>query len=333
MSVDKIISEWKTGVFKPIYWLEGEEPYFIDKIIDFAEHHILSENEASFNLTVFYGRDADWTAVVNACMRYPMFAERQVVLLKEGQQMKDIEKLESYVNKPLLSTVFVVAYKDKKVDGRTNLAKYLKKNGEVFFSKKIYESQLPEWTKNMVLEKGYQITPTALQLLVDNTGNDLSRLENEVEKVAINLGNIKTIDENAIEKYVGISKEFNAFELQTAIAKKDLAKAIRIIQYFKANPKAGPIQLILPAVYSYFSKIYSIFGMDDKSENGVKPLFSNNFYGARDGLAAAKTYGLQGIEKILLLLHEYNLRSIGINDIGTSDADLMKEMVVKMVSQ
>jgi DNA polymerase-3 subunit delta len=136
MSVEKIISEWKTGVFKPIYWLEGEEPYFIDKIIDFAEHHILSENEASFNLTVFYGRDADWAAVVNACMRYPMFAERQVVLLKEGQQMKDIEKLESYVNKPLLSTVFVVAYKDKKVDGRTNLAKYLKKNGEVFFSKR-----------------------------------------------------------------------------------------------------------------------------------------------------------------------------------------------------
>jgi DNA polymerase-3 subunit delta len=333
MSVEKIISEWKTGVFKPIYWLEGEEPYFIDKIIDFAEHHILSENEASFNLTVFYGRDADWAAVVNACMRYPMFAERQVVLLKEGQQMKDIEKLESYVNKPLLSTVFVVAYKDKKVDGRTNLAKYLKKNGEVFFSKKIYESQLPEWTKNMVLAKGYEITPTALQLLVENTGNDLSRLENEVEKVVINLGNIKTIDENAIEKYVGISKEFNAFELQTAIAKKDLAKAIRIIQYFNANPKAAPIQLILPAVYSYFSKIYSIFGMDDKSENGVKPLFSNNFYAARDGLAAAKTYGLQGIEKILLLLHEYNLRSIGINDIGTSDADLMKEMVVKMVSQ
>lgn len=332
MSVEKIISEWKIGAFKPVYWLEGEEPYFIDKIIDYAEHNILNESEAPFNLTVFYGRDADWTAVVNACRRYPMLAERQVVLIKEAQQMKDVEKLEGYVNKPLASTVFIVAYKDKKVDGRTNLAKYLKKNGEVFLSKKIYESQLPEWIKNMVLSKGYQITPQALQLLSDNTGNDLSRLENEVEKVAINLGNTKTIDEDAIEKYVGISKEFNAFELQTAIAKKDLAKAIRIIQYFNSNPKAAPIQLILPAIYSYFSKIYSIFGMDDKSENGVKSLFSNNFYAAKDGLAAAKTYGLQGIEKILLLLHEYNLRSIGINDIGTSDTNLMKEMVVKMVS-
>lgn len=332
MSVEKIIREWKIGAFKPVYWLEGEEPYFIDKITDFAEHHILNESEAAFNRTVFYGKDAEWTAVVNACRRYPMFAERQVVLLKEAQQMKDVEKLEGYVSKPLSSTVLVVAYKDKKLDGRTKLAQFLKNNAEVFQSKKIYESQLPEWTKNMVMSKGYDITPAALQLLADNTGNDLSRLENEVDKVVINLANTKTIDENAIEKYVGISKEFNAFELQSAIAKKDLAKAIRIIQYFNANPKAAPIQLILPAVYSYFSKIYSIFSIDDKSENGVKPLFSNNFYAAKEGLAAAKTYGIQGVEKILLLLHEYNLRSIGINDTGTSDADLMKEMVVKMVS-
>jgi DNA polymerase-3 subunit delta len=332
MSVEKILSEWKVGAFKPIYWLEGEEPYFIDKITDYAEHHILNENEAAFNRTIFYGKDADWTAVVNACRRYPMFAERQVVLLKEAQHMKDIEKLEGYVSKPLSSTVLVVAYKDKKLDGRTKIAQFLKKNAEVFLSKKIYENQLPEWTKNMVHSKGYEITPAALQLLADNTGNDLSRLENEVEKVVINLTNAKTIDENAIEKYVGISKEFNAFELQSAIAKKDLAKAIRIIQYFNANPKAAPIQLILPAVYSYFSKIYSIFGVVDKSENAVKPLFSNNFYAAREGLAAAKVYGIQGIEKILLLLHEYNLRSIGINDTGTNDADLMKEMVVKMVS-
>lgn len=332
MPAESIISEWKIKAFKPVYWLEGEEPYFIDKIIDYAEHQILSENEAAFNLTVFYGRDADWAAVVNACRRYPMFAERQVVLLKEAQHMKDIEKLDGYVNKPLLSTVFVVAYKDKKVDGRTNLAKFVKKNGEVFTSKKIYDSQLPEWTRDMILAKGYQITPQALQLLVENTGNDLSRLENEVEKVAINLVNTKTIDENAIEKYVGISKEFNAFELQAAIAKKDLAKAIQIIQYFNSNPKAGPIQLILPAVYLYFSKVYSIFGMNDKSENAVKGIFSNNYYAAKEGLSAAKVYGIQGIEKILLLLHEYNLRSIGINDTGTSDANLMKEMVVKMVS-
>ncbi len=332
MSAEKIIAEWKKGVYKPLYWLEGEEPYFIDKVVEYAESNILQESEASFNLTVFYGRDADWTSVINACRRYPMFAERQVVLLKEAQQMKDIDKLEGYVINPLHSTVFVVAYKDKKIDGRTNFARALKKNGELFQSKKIYESQLPEWAKGMVLAKGFDITPQALQLLIDHIGNDLNRMENEVEKVWINLGTKKKIDADDIEKYVGISKEFNAFELQTAIAKKDLAKAIRIIQYFNANPKAAPIQLILPAIYSYFSKIYSIFSLDDKSENGVKGLFSNNFYAAKDGLAAAKIYGLQGIEKILLLLHEYNLKSIGVNNAGTADAELMKEMVVKMVS-
>lgn len=332
MSVEKIISEWKIGAFKPIYWLEGEEPYFIDKVVDYAEHKILSESEAGFNLTVFYGKDADWTAVVNACRRYPMFSDKQVVLLKEAQHMKEIEKLEGYVGKPLNSTILVVAYKDKKIDGRTNFSKVIKKNGELFQTKKIFENQLPDWTRNMIQSKGFNITPSALQLLIDSIGNDLNRLESEVEKVCINLGNTKSIDENAVEKFVGVSKEFNAFELQAAIGKKDLAKAIRIIQYFHANPKAGPIQLILPAVYSYFSKVYSIFGMDDKSENAVKALFSNNFYAAKDALATAKTFGIEGVEKILLLLHEYNLRSIGIRDSGTADADLMKEMVVKMVS-
>ncbi len=332
MPAEKIIAEWKKGLYKPLYWLEGEEPYFIDKIMEYAENNILQESESGFNLTVFYGRDAEWTTVINACRRYPMFAERQVVLLKEAQHMKDIDKLEGYVNNPLPSTVFVIAYKDKKIDGRTNFARAVKKHGELFQSKKIYESQLPEWIKDMVLAMGFDITAQALQLLIDHIGNDLNRLENEVEKVRINLGTKKKIDADDIEMYVGISKEFNAFELQTAIAKKDLPKAIRIIQYFQANPKAAPIQMILPAIYAYFSKVYSIFGLDDKSENGVKGLFSNNFYAAKDGLAATKTYGLQGIEKVLLLLHEYNLKSIGINDSGTADADLMKEMVVKMVS-
>jgi DNA polymerase-3 subunit delta len=332
MPAEKIVGEWKKGVFKPIYWLEGDEAYFIDKIVDYAEHKILSESEASFNLTVFYGRDAEWAAVVNACRRYPMFAERQVVVLKEAQHMKQVEMLQGYVENPLSSTIFVVAFKDKKLDGRSAFAKLVKKKGEYVESKKLYDNKLPEWTREMVHEKGFEIKPQALQLLIDHIGNDLSRLENEVDKVWLNLGTKKTIDENDIEKYVGISKEFNAFELQAAIAKKDIAKAIRIILYFNSNPKAAPIQMVLPALYSFFSKVYSIFGMSDKSENGVKPMFSNNFYAAKDGLDAAKLYGAQGVEKILLLLHEYNLRSIGINDSGTSDADLMKEMVVKMVS-
>ncbi len=333
MSAEKILSEWKIKAFKPIYWLEGEEAYYIDQLVDYAEHNILSESEASFNLTVFYGKDADWTAVVNACRRYPMFAERQVVLLKEAQQMKDIEKLEGYMSNPLSSTIFVVAYKDKKLDGRTKFAGNIKKKGEVFTTKKTYDNELPGWTKQMVQSKGYTLTPGALQLLIDHIGNDLNRLSNEVDKVCINLGAKKTIDEEAIDKYVGISKDFNAFELQAAIAKKDMAKAIRIIQYFQANPKAAPIQMILPAMYGFFSKVYAIFGLTDTSENGVKAaLFPNNYFAAKDALAAAKSYNINGIEKLILLLHQYNLRSIGIHDAGTDDAGLLKEMVVKMMS-
>jgi DNA polymerase-3 subunit delta len=332
MSAEKIISEWKIKAYKPIYWLEGDEPYFIDKIVEYAEHKILSESEASFNLTVFYGRDADWASVVTACRRYPMFAEKQVVLLKEAQQMKDIDKLESYVENPLPSTVFVVSYKDKKVDGRTNFAKVLKKKGEVLTTKKLYDNQLPEWTKDMVRGKGYDITPQALRLLVDHIGNDLNRLENEVDKVWLNLGSTKLIDEVAIEKYVGISKEFNVFELQDAIARKDFAKAIRIIQYFSSNPKAAPIQMILPALYNFFSKLYIMFGLNSTDERSVASALGVNPFFAKDYIGASRNYDFRNTEKTLLLLHEYNLRSIGVNDSGTSDGELMKELVIKIIS-
>lgn len=331
MSAEKILADWKKKIFKPIYWLEGEEPYYIDMVVDYAEHHILNESEAGFNLTVFYGRDADWAVVVNACMRYPMFAEKQVVLLKEAQQMKDIEKLEGYVSKPLASTIFVVAYKEKKLDARTKFSKLIKEKGEVLTTKKLYDNQLPEWTSQMISSHGLTINAKALALLVDHIGNDLSRLQNEVEKLSVNLAGRKNITEEDIEKYIGISKEFNVFELQDAIAQKNLAKAIRIIQYFSANPKAGPIQLLLPTLYSYFSKIYSVYGMDNKSEQALFGVFRNN-YAVKAAQQAMNNFGYDGVEKILLLLHQYNLKSIGINDSGTEDSDLMKEMVVKMMA-
>jgi len=265
MSVDKILSDWKKNLFRPVYWLEGEEPYFIDTLMQYAEHHILSEGEAGFNLTVFYGKDADWAGVINACRRYPMFAERQVVLLKEAQQMRDIEKLEAYIENPLSSTVFVVSYKEKKVDGRSKLAKLLKQKAELFTTKKMYDSQLPEWTSGIVAAQGLTITQKALFLLVDHIGNDLSRIRNEIEKLALNLGQRKNITEDDIENYIGVSKEFNVFELQHAIGKKDLPKAIRIIQYFDANPKAGPIQMILPALYNFFQQgVYDIRGRTER---------------------------------------------------------------------
>lgn len=332
MSAEKIISDWKKKKFKPIYWLEGEEEFFIDLVMDYAEHHLLTEAESGFNKVVFYGKDANWADVVNACRRYPMFAERQVVILKEAQQMREVEKLEMYVEHPLSSTVFVVSYKEKKVDGRSKFAKLLKDKGEVLTTKKLYDYQMPEWTSELIKSKEHTISNKALLLLVDHIGNDLSRMHNEIEKVLVNLGDRKNITEDDIENYVGISKDFNVFELQEAIASKDLPKAIRIIQYFQANPKAAPIQLVLPILHSFFSKVYSTFSSSDKSEEAFKPLFNYNIFSARQGLTALKHYGYEGVERAILLLHHYNLRSIGVNDVGTEDASLMKELVFKLMS-
>lgn len=332
MSAEKIITEWKKGSFKPVYWLEGEESFFIDQVVDYAEKHLLNESETGFNLTVFYGKDADWPAVVNACRRYPMFAERQVVILKEAQQMRDIEKLEAYVDNPQPSTVFVVSYKDKKVDGRSKLAKILKQKGEMLTTKKIYDSQLPEWAGQVVKQHGLSITQKGLSLLVDHIGNDLSRIQNEIEKLAVNLGARKNITEDDIENYIGVSKEFNVFELQDAVARKDLPKAIRIVQYFEANPKAAPIQLVLPALYNFFSKLYMLYGIPNPDEKSAASALGVNPYFVKDYLAASRKYDYQGVERLLLLLHQYNLRSVGVHDSGTSDAGLLKEMLVKAMA-
>lgn len=336
MAVEKIIQQFKQGQFKPIYWLEGEEPFFIDQVIDYAEKHILNESEAAFNLTVFYGRDANWADVVNACRRYPVFAERQVVVLKEAQGLKDIEeKLESYVENPLKSTVFVVGYKDKKVDGRKKFAKILAKAGEVFTTKKLYDNQLPDWVTKMVQSRGFTIDPKATLTLVENIGNDLGRLYNEVGKVTLNLENRRHITPDDIEEYVGISKEYNALELQSALTQRNLTRCLQIIQFFESNPKALPIQMLLPSLYTFFSKAYLVFGSVSNSEFEIsKQLGYNgpNPY-VKEIIQCAKNYRQKGVEQAIMLLHEYNLKSIGIhsNSTSTSDAALLKEMIVKMV--
>jgi DNA polymerase-3 subunit delta len=332
MSADKIIRDWEKGAFKPVYWLEGEEEYFIDKVVDYAEHSILNEGEAGFNLTIFYGKDADWPTVLNACRRYPMFSERQVVILKEAQQMRDIDRLEPYIEHPLVSTVFVVSYKEKKVDGRTRLAKLLKEKAVVLTTKKINEAQLPEWTKELVEQKGLTISQKALRLIADHIGNDLSRIENEIEKLSVNLVRRKNITEEDIEEYVGVSKDYNVFELQSALATKDLEKAIRIVQYFEANPKSAPIQLILPSLYGFFSKVFMVYGVNSRDEKTVAQAIGVNAWFVKDYLKAVQAYNYAGVERILLLLHNYNLKSIGINNNGTPDGSLLKEMIVKMIA-
>ena len=332
MNDEKIINDLQRKNFKPVYWLEGEEEFFIDNIVNYAEKNILPEAEASFNLTIFYGRDTSWPDLINACRRYPMFADKQVVIVKEAQAMKDIEKIESYIEKPLSSTLLFIAYKNKKVDGRTKLAKLLKDKAVLFTSKKMYDNALPEWTSQLVQSKGFSITRKALFLLIDHIGNDLGRLNNEVDKLTLNLSGRQSISEDDIEKYVGISKEFNVFELQQAIASRDLYKAIRIIQYFAANPKAAPIQLIFPALYNFFSKVLMIYSVQVPDERSVASAIGVNSFFVKDYIQTASRFNSSEIEKILLLLYEYNLKGVGINDSGTEDTDLLKEMVVKMIA-
>lgn len=332
MTLEKILTDLKKRNFKPVYWLEGEEEFFIDEVIKYAEHNLLNDGEAGFNLTVFYGRDCSWPDLINTCMKYPMFSDLQVVILKEAQGMKDIEKLEAYLEKPLVSTLLFVAYKGKKVDGRTKLAKLLKDKAVLLTTKKLYDNALPEWTSELIKSKGYTITNKALFLLIDHIGNDLSRLNNEIGKLVLNLHIRNNITEDDIETFVGVSKEFNVFELQQAIANKDLYKAIRIIQYFEANPKAAPIQLIFPSLYNYFSKVQMIYSMPARDEKTVASAIGVNPYFVKDYLQTALKFSNHEVEKVLLLLHQYNLRGIGINDAGNDDAMLLKEMVVKMIA-
>jgi DNA polymerase-3 subunit delta len=187
MNVAQLLSDLQKKIFQPFYWLEGEEEYAIDQVIDYAEHNILQEAEASFNLHVFYGRDTEWATILNSCMRYPMFSEKQVIILKEAQSMKDIEKLEPYLNKTLNSSLLFIAYKGKKVDKRTRFAKTLKDKGVMLTTRKLYENELPEWTNALVKLKGYNISNKALYLLIEHIGNDLNRISNEIDKVIINL--------------------------------------------------------------------------------------------------------------------------------------------------
>ena len=331
MDAIAIINNWKKNIFKPVYFLQGEEEYYTDKVIDYAEANLLPAEEASFNLTIFYGRDAEKADVENACKRYPMFAEKQVVIIKEAQFMKELDKLEAYVMQPLESTILIIGYKAKSVDKRSKFYKTLAKHAELITFEKIREDKLQAWINELVKEKGLSISNKASVLMEQHIGNDLSRIANEIDKLTINLGAKKSIDVDDIENYIGISKEYNVFELAKAIAYKDFTKAFTMVQYFENNPKAVPIQMALPALYSNFSRVYAAFGAVSNSDAALKPIFYNNYYSLEQGKVMMKNYGLQGVEQILLLLHQYNLKSIGIGEGSNNKETIWREMLAKMM--
>jgi DNA polymerase-3 subunit delta len=331
MSYQAILAELKTKKYKPFYWLEGEEDYLIDQLTGYIEAEVLTPAEKEFNFTVFYGKDAAWADLINACRRYPMFSDWQVVILKEAQTMKDLDKLEPYFEKPLSSTILVVSYKWGKYDGRTRLAKLVKEKGSLLTTKRMDDRQLLVWIQEYLREKGYGISEKAVMLLIEHTGNELSRITNETDKLLLNLKRGTDINDQHIQDYIGISKEYNVFELQKALGNKDLVSVMKIIHYFQGNPKVAPLQMLLTLLYAYFNKVNQITHARAGSEYELSKEIGVPQYYFKDYAAASRIYGKGGSEKALLLLHEYNLKSIGIGSEGGNNPGLLKELVYKMM--
>lgn len=324
-----ILSNLKKKNFSTVYFLCGEEPYYIDKITDYIENYVLDEVEKSFNQSVLYGNDVNIEQVVTECKRFPMMAERTVVIIKEAQGIKDIEKLESYVKNPSPTTLLVICYKYKTPDGRKSFGKTVKDKAVYFESSKLYDNKIPEWITSLVKEKGYQISPIAAKLLADNLGTDLSKIENELNKLYINIAQGSEITPDVIQKNIGISKDFNVFELQNALGNRDVLKANQIINYFASNPKEHPFVVLPGTLFGYFTKLMLTHKTTDKAKLasvlGVHPFFTGDY------ISAAQKYNPPKLVQIISILREYDLKGKGVDAGETSDGDLMKEMIYRIL--
>lgn len=332
MPLDKIksiIGDIKKGNIKPIYFLMGEEPYYIDGISQYIEKNLLSEEEKGFNQTVLYGRDVSIEDIISNAKRYPMMSERQVVIVKEAQDLsRTIENLVSYAKNPQPTTVLVMCYKYKTLDGRKTLAKEIKKTGVLFESKKIYDNQVPDWISRVLAAQGYTITPKASQMLVEFLGNDLSKVNNELEKLQLILKPGEQITPQIIEENIGISKDFNNFELQNAIGAKDIKKAFAIIQYFSQNHKNNPIVVTLGMLYSFFSKLLRYHALADTREAakalGVHPYF------IKDYQLAARNYPMKKVSAVIAGIRTVDMKSKGVGAGNMTQGDLLKELLIEI---
>lgn len=326
------MSDLEKRIFSPVYFLSGEEPYFIDKISDYIEKNLLDDSEKAFNQVVIYGGDTDIANVINTSKKYPMISKYQVVILKEAQNIKNIDDLVYYAEAPLKSTILVINYKYRKLDKRKKLFAALNNNGVVFESDKLYDSQIPEWITGYLKEKGYDIQPEASVLLAEYLGNDLGKIVNELEKLRITLPeNDKIINNLHIERNIGISKDYNNFELQSAIISKDVLKANRIINYFDKNPKNNPITLTLTSLYFFFTKVLVFQSLKDKSKGSVAAALKINPYFVQDYQRASRNYPPERVRNIISLLREYDLKSKGFGSLSATHGDLLKELIYKIL--
>ena len=331
MEYEEIISNLKNKIYHPIYFLMGDESYFIDQISDYITENVLTKAEQDFNQYILYGKDTDADTVITYARRFPMMANYQVVVVREAQNIKKIEDLEPYVNNPLKSTILVINYKYKTIDRRKGFAKALAKKAVLFESKKIYDNKLPAWINSYLAEQQYSIDPQASAMLSEYLGTDLSKVANELNKLIISFPKKTRITPDHVEKNIGISKDFNVFELQNALGERNVLKSNQIINYFAANPTSNPLPKTISNLYYYFMKILTYHFLEDKSQNIVASSLQINPFFVSSYVAAARQYPVKKVVEIMSVLREFDMKSKGMGSVSSDMADLQKEMIYKIL--
>jgi len=330
--VKQLVSDIKKRNFKPIYFLMGEEPYYIDKVSDYIQETVLTEDERGFNQMVLYGRDVTIDEIVGNAKRFPMMAEYQVIIVKEAQDLsRTIENLVEYAKNPQPSTILVFNYKYKTIDKRKSLYKALNKTALVFESKKLYDNQVPSWINKVLAGKNYSITPKGAQMLTEFLGTDLSKISNELDKLRIVLPEGTQITPELIEVNIGISKDYNNFELHKAIGYRDVVKANKIINYFGENPKDNPMVLTVGFLYTYFSRVLHLHGLKDKSSRNVAAALKISPYFTEEYIVAARNYPMKKVSAIISDLRVFDVKGKGVGANAVPQSDLLKELMVRIM--
>ena len=330
---DDILKELRAKQYRPVYYLMGEESYYIDLISDYIVDNVLTDTEKEFNLTVVYGADVDIATVINAAKRYPMMSERQVVVVKEAQAIRNMEELSYYLQKPLNSTILVLCHKHGVLDRRKKLAAEIEKVGVLFESKKVKDAQLPAFITSYMKRKGVDLDPKATSMLADFVGTDLSRLTGELEKLIITLPKVQTrVTPEQIERNIGISKDYNNFELRSAIVEKDILKANKIIKYFEENPKTNPIQMTLSLLFGFFSNLMLAYYAPEKTEQGIASFIGlKTPWQSREYLSAMRRYSGVKTMQIIVEIRYADAKSKGVGNSSLSDGDILRELVFKIL--
>jgi len=339
MTPQQVLGDLKKNRYAPLYFLQGDEPFYIDQISQYIEEHALTEVEKGFNQIILYGKDTDIPTVLTNAKRFPMMATRQVVLVKEAQELADLqqksgqEMLSQYAQQPLPSTVLVFCYKYKALNKNLGLYKKLNQFAVVVESKKMYDNQVPDWILQWAKQRELSIEERAVQMLMDHIGNNLERLANELDKVAINLDkeSAESITAELVQKYVGISKEYNAFELQKSVAQGNFAKAFQIAYYFAANPKASPIIPTIALLFTFFSKLLLVHQATDKTERGLASLLKVHPFFVKEYRTAAVNYSLPRVIRNIGLLRQADLHAKGIDNISGTDEQILKTLVYQLM--